>query len=349
MEKKGFCLDDTTFEVCPNKLLAQWPNIKSGLNVTSLRLFKSWHPKWGDDGARHRAWEALTKYVFDNNVKVLIGTQVTCNGPEDDRMWAWDLELMKMLGPDHIMGLAVGNEMDIFHRQCGGKSLWDLWNWRYWQLLQSRVDDMDKLGFTNVKVTIVWAMSVLGGYPWKEDGQAKVNTLVKQAFQKWGDRFVWSFNVYSIWDASMWPHNKGDCDARTKASVSIEYTKGILKAARQRIKATTGGDSNPIWVGENGWSSPMPVGHPKFPFCPDYDSQDTFRLAYENFLAWDLSLNDGLVGPEHAFYFTMRDSFNVGASESFGLVATCSDTSCKVQSGPSTSGSLGTNSSEVIV
>lgn len=353
MEKKGFCLDDTTFEKCPNKLFARWPNLHGRPNVTSLRLFKSWHPRWGGDDARHKAWEALTKWVFDNNAKVLIGTQVTCNGPEDDMMWKWDLELMKMLGPDHVMGLAVGNEMDIFWRQCGGRPLSDLWNWRYWQLLQQRVEAMDNLdpGFKNVKITIVWAMSVLGGYPWKEDGQAKVNTLMKQAFEKWGDRWVWSFNVYSIWDVNMWPHSGGDCKAKTEASVSIEYTKNVLKTARQRIKATTGGDHNPMWVGENGWSSPMPLGHPKFPFCPDYDSQSTFRLAYENFLSWDLSLNDGLTGAEHAFYFTMRDSFNVGAAESFGLVARCDDTNCKIQSGTVASGETNRSeaASEIIV
>merc|ERR1712012_155863 len=165
---------------------------------------------------------------------------------------------------------------------------------------------MDKMGYTDTKVTIVWAMSVLAGEPWKEDVNARVNTLVTNAYKKWGDRWVWRFNVYSIWDTNLWPTSPKDCNAKTKASVAISYTQGILKTARQRIKQTTGGDHNPMWVGENGWSSPMPTGHPTYKFCKQYDNLETFTAAYEAFMAWDLSLPDGFTGPEFAFYFTMR-------------------------------------------
>ncbi|CAK9070593.1 Hypothetical protein SCF082_LOCUS35088 [Durusdinium trenchii] len=43
-----------------------------------------------------------------------MGTQVTCNETDDDRDWAWVLELLELLGPKHVMALAVGNEMDRF-------------------------------------------------------------------------------------------------------------------------------------------------------------------------------------------------------------------------------------------
>lgn len=86
-----------------------------------------------------------------------------------------------------------------------------------------------------------------------------------------------------------------------------------------------------MWVGENGWSSPMPQGHPVFPFCKQYDDMKTFTAAYENFMAWDLSLPGGLTGPEFAFYFTMRNAYNLGAQEHFGLIDKCDDTVCKIQ------------------
>lgn len=329
LDRKGICVDDTTFWHCSEQIPGSWPNARQE-PVTSLRLFKPWHPTWGDDGARKKSWSFLKKWVTTNNAKLLMGTEVTCDADADDQSWKWNLELMELLGKEHILGVAVGNEMDIFVRRASKECNEDLWNGRYWETLKRRVQDMDEAGLEEVKVTIVWAMSVLGAKPWKEDAEAKVNTLVTQAFEKWGDRWVWTFNVYSIWDSNFWPHSNADCAAKTKESVSIHYTKAILKAAREHINMTTGSLENPMWVGENGWSSPVPDGHPGFPFCPQYDSIDAFRTAYENFLSWDLSLPDGLKGPEHAFYFTMRDAYNGGAHESFGLIKQCNETRCKI-------------------
>mmetsp|Transcript_2787 Transcript_2787/g.8293 ORF Transcript_2787/g.8293 Transcript_2787/m.8293 type:complete len:411 (-) Transcript_2787:50-1282(-) len=329
MTAKGLCMDDTTFWHCADQVPGRWPNTREE-RVGSLRLFKAWNPSWGDDAARHRAWAALARWAAANDAKILLGAEVTCDAEADDRGWAWNLELARILR-GRILGVAVGNEMDIWWRRGSQKCIDELWNGRYWATLQRRVQDLDSLGMNETKVTIVWAMSVLGGNPWKEDGQAKVNTLVTQAYKKWGDRWVWSFNVYSIWDVNLWPTSAKDCGPKTMAGVHIDYTKAILRAARQRIKVTTGRDDDPMWVGENGWSSPMPDGHPKFPFCPDYDSLETFKVAYESFMSWDLSIGAGLVGPEHAFYFTMRDAYNAGAKEAFGLIAACGDARCKIR------------------
>eukprot|EP00419_Tripos_fusus_P007827 CAMPEP_0172674536 /NCGR_PEP_ID=MMETSP1074-20121228/12786_1 /TAXON_ID=2916 /ORGANISM="Ceratium fusus, Strain PA161109" /LENGTH=382 /DNA_ID=CAMNT_0013491949 /DNA_START=156 /DNA_END=1304 /DNA_ORIENTATION=+ len=329
LSRKGMCVDDTTFQHCPDKMPGLWPNLNHK-EIAGLRLFKPWRPEWGDDAARKRAWAALKTWVTTNNAKVLIGAEVTCDKRNDDTSWKLNLELMQLLGKEHILGVAVGNEMDIYWRNHPPTCIAELWNTRYWSDLQSRVADMDKMGFADTKVTIVWAMSVLGGNPWKEDGQARVNTLVTNAYKKWHDRWVWSFNVYSIWDTNMYPTSPQNCDAKSKASVAISYTQNILATARKRIKQTTGGDHNPIWVGENGWSSPMPQGHPLFPFCKQYDSMETFKAAYEAFMNWDLSLPGGLTGPEFAFYFTMRNAFNGGAQEHFGLIDRCEDANCKI-------------------
>lgn len=329
LSSKGMCVDDTTFQNCPEKMPGMWPNLP-GEKISALRLFKPWIPAWGDDAARNRAWSKLATWVTTNNAKVLVGAEVTCDKKADDASWKLNLELMKLLKKEHILGVAVGNEMDIYFRRASPECLKELWDTRYWADLQSRVADMDANGFKDTKVTIVWAMSVLSAQPWKEDGQARVNTLVTNAYKKWGDRWVWSFNVYSIWDAGQWPTSAADCETKTKGSIGIDYTKGILKACRQRIKQTTGGDHNPMWVGENGWSSPMPVGHKPLPYCPQYDNLGSLRGAYEAFMAWDLSLPDGLTGPEFAFYFTMRDAYNGGAQEHFGLIDKCEDTNCKI-------------------
>lgn len=328
------CVDDTTFQHCPDKMTGMWPNLP-GEKVAALRLFKPWNSDWGDDAARKQAWDNLSTWVTINNAKVLIGAEVTCNKTADDESWKLNLELMKRLTKDRILGVAVGNEMDIYHEKPGvnRECIKELWGTRYWKDLQSRVDDMDKNGFNDTKITIVWAMSVLAnakGTQFKEDSDARVNTLVKNAYNKWHDRWVWSFNVYSIWDRSLWPTSAKDCDAKTRASVSITYTQNILKTCRQRIKQMTGGDHNPIWVGENGWSSPMPDGHGTFPFCKKYDSLETFAAAYKAFIDWDLSLPDNLTGPEFAFFFTMRNAYNGGAQEHFGLVDKCEDTQCKI-------------------
>jgi len=322
-------LDDTTFRHCPDNMTGLWPNTKQE-RVGSLRLFKPWSPEWGDDAARQRAWAVMKKWLDINGGQVLLGTGVTCDVDADDQMWHWSLELIKLLGKHRIMGIAIGNEMDIFFRQ-GSKCNDELWNTRYWETLQARVADVDKLGMNDTKITIVWAMSVLGAKPWKEDHEAKVNTLVNQAYKKWGKRWVWSFNVYAIWDASLFPTSEKDCQVMTHGATHIEYTKAILKTARQRIKMTTGNDDDVMWVGENGWSSPMPDGHAKFPWCPNYDALSSLLDAYQSFMSWDLTLDDGLVGPEHAFYFTMRNANNIGAKEYFGLVDTCTDEICKIR------------------
>jgi len=109
---------------------------------------------------------------------------------------------------------------------------------------------------------------------------------------------------------------------------------------RGKMKALTGNTDDIFWVGETGWSSPMastlntPVRN-----CPDFSSIQTFEMNYETFLEWDLTVGkDGSIkGPDHIFYFTMRDSSNFGFEEHFGLVGKCEDTKCKLQNGNSTS------------
>lgn len=62
-----------------------------------------------------------------------------------------------------------------------------------------------------------------------------------------------------------------------------------------------------LWIGETGWSSPRSGTldtHMKW--CSEWSEKQVQREYYENFLAWDLSLN-GARGADHVFYFAMRD------------------------------------------
>jgi hypothetical protein len=241
---------------------------------------------------------------------------------------------MLQLGKSHVLGFAVGNEMDIFYEKTKDtKCVTELWNTRYWEQMQAYVHKIDSKGFADTPITIVWAMSVLNAAPgdaWLDAPNAKVNTLVTQAHNKWGNRFVWSFNVYGIWDRNLYPTSPADCKEKSHAAVNIKYTQGMLKSAREAIKKTTGTDESIMWVGENGWSSPNAVGHPSWDFCPDYSSTANFQRAYQSFMSWDLTAADGFKGVDHAFYFTMRDAFNGAAQEHFGLIKGCDDSTCKV-------------------
>lgn len=335
MDKKGFCLDDETFSKCPESMIGVWPHTQEV--VKSLRLFKAWNDDWGDKTVRDKAWNNLRDYIKTNNAKVFIGTGVGCEPEYDEEDWATVKELMKLLGPEHVMGVGIGNEMDILWTWPGvtQQCLDDLWGGRYFKLLQSRVADMDSMGFQDTPVTVVWGMSVLGGQPFKDDSQAKVGTLLKQAYAKWQRRWIWTFNIYAIWDNNLRldPGSPDKC-YKAIAEATGPYTKDMVASVRKRMKMVTGNSDDPLWIGETGWSSPKPDGSNLIQSkCPDYCSKDTFKKIYSAFVGWDFSLeakDQEFAGPDHAFYFAMRDSHNMGMGEYFGMVESCTATTCKI-------------------
>lgn len=307
--------------------------------MASLRLYKPWDPSWGNDYHRSKAWSVLIAWVKKHNVKVLLGTEVSCMPEADEEMWFWTMELMKMMGKEHVMGIAVGNQMDIFktskswaETDCNDK----LWSGRYWETLQHRVRDMDLNGFTDTKVTVVWSLGMLASagtaeQPFREDNVARASTLVKQAAGKWPSRWVWTFNTYSIYDPKLWPTSSQDCAQKTSAATSIEPLQETLREVRRRIQLVTGRADDVLWVGESGWSSHGPSSLQKaFDVCPEYASVGALGDAYKSFLDWDLSLGEGMQGVDHAFYYKIHDEPSDGGA--FGLIESCSNTSCKVQS-----------------
>merc|ERR1719502_1690152 len=80
--------------------------------------------------------------------------------------------------------------------------------WRggyYWRATQARVAAMDALGpaFQSVPVTAVMSGAAPNGRhtpPFVNTAQAMVNSYLMDAFRAYGDRWVFSFNVYTYWN-----------------------------------------------------------------------------------------------------------------------------------------------------
>jgi hypothetical protein len=280
-------------------------------------MFKAWKREWGDDEARIRAWAAIAQLVTRNNASVLMGTEVTCSETEDDQTWKWSLEFMRYLGAKHILAMALGNEMELyFNKGVPADCITKLWSGgRYFGTVVKRVEEMDRdPDFRSVRVTSVFGAYSFAGWPFVNTPVSQVQTYLTNAWKKYGKRWVWSFNLYPFWDQR--------CGAGWNG-----VTSGA-RGFRQRITAITKSTKDTFWMSETGWSSAPPSNfHDP---CPGYCSLGRMRSYYESFLRWRLlDPADGNV--DRAFYFTMRDSVNFKMRESFGLVATCQDTACKLQ------------------
>jgi len=339
---KGMCLDDTTLSNCSDEIPLVWPNTKEP--ITSLRIFSPWQSSWPEE-QRAKAWEHLVKFVRSNGIKVLIGTQITCNETDDDRDWRYVLELMRTIGAEHVMGLAVGNELELLFTKPEVKSdsecIHRLWKGGYfWRKTADRVEEMDMLGNEFLRVPIT---SVFGGYalrdePFVNDANAMVASYLANATATFGSRWVFSLNVYPYFDPNnrLDPNSTDQCKATIARCTCMDdaracLTGSVIQVMRRKMQAVTNRTDDLLWIGETGWSHPLsstlstPVRQ-----CPAFSSRQTFETYYRNFLSWDLEIT-GVRGPDHIFYFTMRDSVNFGFHEHFGLVGHCGDTQCKLQ------------------
>lgn len=351
MANKGLVLDDMTWTSCPEKIIGRWPNTIEP--VTSIRTNAPWREMWGkgyaDTAAQENAWDQLAKYVKTHNAKVLIGQDMTCNDTSDDIQWKLNLKMIEKIGAENVMGLAVGNEMDDLHNKEWGppaciNRLYS--QGHFWTTFQSRVHDFDeRFPGNTAKLTVVWTMSPTDstGTPFRDDPDAMVNTFVTNAYEKYKDRWVWTFNPYPFWAGGL-QLDPGTTNKCSKAITETRTNMGaeMLSKLRQRIKQVTHNDDDTLWVGEMGWTSPKPDKYPPQLglVCPDFTSLATFAGYYEHFLKWDLTLTEAktqpntLKGPDHAFFFTMRDAGNGGIVEHFGIVETCESTECKINLAP---------------
>eukprot|EP00928_Gymnodinium_smaydae_P078877 TRINITY_DN62935_c0_g1_i1.p1 TRINITY_DN62935_c0_g1~~TRINITY_DN62935_c0_g1_i1.p1 ORF type:complete len:613 (-),score=131.37 TRINITY_DN62935_c0_g1_i1:54-1892(-) len=398
-ERKGLALDDTTFEHCADEVPMHWPNTQQ--KVMSVRLFKPWgmtDPKFFG-GDRHKAWKGLKAFAQASGAKFLIGVSVTCRTYNDDKEWAAGQEFIRYVGAEHVMGIAVGNEIDL---QVGASNRWcvnNLWNGGgYFRTLQKRVAEFDAIpGVKGLPITAVLSMFSMNGYPFKWT----VSKFLKAAWDKYGDRFKFSINVYPQFSPGL-AHAGcyGSMNIGTKFSGESPpgFIPNVIADVQKRL-TKIGTPDMKIWLGEHGWAT-----HAYCVLCsPACHQKSAQQRYYQNFLKWDLSAGDGtsscgppsarcqgsitwaksegihahpdwypglsntssdrdfqifmgkqesaearggcalpcdapgakqgVTGPEadHVFYFTLRDSYVFGKSETFGILEHCGSKRCKFQ------------------
>jgi len=203
-----------------------------------------------------------------------------------------------------------------------------------------RVKDLDDAGFQHVQLTTAMTSAVFApagnAKPFMDDPKrALVNTFLQNVTTTLKDRWTFSWNIYPYFDPNLHLDGNGKtCSTalRTASDFSSSgYVPSILVAARERMAKLTGSSKDRMWVTETGWSSPKAktldtvVG-----WCKDWNSAEALRDYYEGFLAWDLDIGNGDVGPERVFFFSGRDTTNFGIREYFGLIPDCNSTQCKL-------------------
>ena len=149
--------------------------------MSHLRLFKAWDPLW-EEGGRAAAWGNLRAYCEANGVTVLVGTPLTCSKDYDDQQWEWTKELMLLLGKEHIMGLSIGNELELLQFKGGAvteECVERIWDGGYlWQRFTAIVAELGAMGMDSVPVTSVFTGAALAGdgteaTPFLEDSAAR--------------------------------------------------------------------------------------------------------------------------------------------------------------------------------
>merc|ERR1719284_327277 len=224
------------------------------------------------------------------------------------------------------MGLAVGNEADIAiagegtHPGCR-YHMWDqMWTHPdgYLRRLVHRVEEFDTIeGMSSKPVTMV--LSALG--------LTQKNTkLIQGAWEKYGSRFVASFNLYPQFSYGLSHAGCGGAvDVGTKFSMNAPagFVPNVVKDYRTKMDQH-GWNTMKLWISEMGWATEGHCVLNCYDACRNEDIQERF---YKNCLEWDLSAEETVA--DHVFYFTFRDSRNFQSIEKFGLIGKCEDTKCK--------------------
>lgn len=342
LDRKGVVVDDITLEYCVDKIPDLWPNTLGP--ISSVRLLRPWNPDWPRVW-RFRAIDEIVNYITENGMKVLLTTHIGCIEAVDDKhlgpdeeSWEWTKDLLRRLTPSHVMGVAIGNEMDQYYRLVArgcAQKVWDKGG--FWRAFTKRVQDLDDMGFMDVPITVVLsANSIHDGHPFVDKpGQALVNTFLKNATAKYGTRFVFTFNLDPYHDPSL-RLDEGSSDQCTGAlEKALCWDPGCsvtdtMTQIRQRITYLTGSPDYRFWVGEVGWASENSSHlHSEMQHCTNFSSNQSLQTFYSNFLAWDFTI-EGVQPPDHVFYKGLRDSPLLGEMTHFGLITTCEAEPCKI-------------------
>lgn len=323
-DAKGLTVDDKTMAQCTDNIITKWPHT-SNTPVRAIRLYSAWSDHLDSAGSRQDSWDGLVDMVHNNDVQVLLGVGIGCDH-DDDKRWQYTLELLELLGADNVLGVSIGNELDNMENNqvCWRQQIWD--DNGFIHTFRRYVGDLDRAGFSHVKVMTVWGLGVLS-----PEGNAihhNFQSFLTAATEEYGDRFVWAFNPKPIFDTGLVPESEETCSEHTIGATNVDYVKGVMTTARRAVTALTGNSNAHLWVTEVGWSSPGVQEQAALErICPEWSSPDTYWRFFKNMMEWDLSLDHGEPAVERMFYFTMRDT----PHEGFGLVSGCGDdVSCKI-------------------
>lgn len=336
MDKKGLIVDDMTLRWCPDRIPELWPNAAMQ-PISSIRMIRAWEPGWNDFPT---ALNNFVDFVLGNGVKVLVGTIVSCDGRVDQEYWEWTKELLKRLGPEHVMGVAVGNEVDrhykLAKRRCGEK-LWD--DGFLWHQFTTRVEEIDRLGFGDVPVTNVFSSrSMHGGFPFVDlQGKARVKPFLENATRKYGQRYTFTFNINTFSEPDpelqLDEGSNDTCDEAMQRALCWESDcAGVktMRSLRERVTTLTGREDSRLWIGKIGWASEPGNLTTSLRNCHSWASNESLETYYRGFLNWDLSLGGDVRPPDHVFYNSLRDAPSFIHKEYFGLMATCQSPFCKI-------------------
>lgn len=341
--RKGFAVDDTTWQACSHRIPASWPaaSRESG-RVQAVHLFMGlvWNlDEHGDD----ERWGNLFAFLNHTDGKALLGSRVSCQKDEDDKDWASVRRHLQLLGRERILGISIGNELDLGADFGIGEKLWPCVRAR----LLERVEDLQTFAggeFSDIPVTTIFsehAFITPNGSEWVVDPLADPDSIslkprVEETLlflQSLPSNFVYGFNSYSYFSPCP-PAAEISCEEwQARATCfdgshcsPIRKLQGIRHAVDNFDQKHGRTIPSRLWIGEMGWSSPaadtneVDCSHYGTESCPGWSNMEMFRTYYRNYLSWNLTIGDGLISPEYAFYFAIRDAALFGQSEHFGLV-----------------------------
>lgn len=356
MRQKGLTLDGNTFRNCSSKIPSAWPNTDQP--VGTVQIPRAWDRSW-PDSERPNAWGWLRRYVKTYHAKVLLGMQISCNKTDDDIEWSLTKDLLQELGPDSVMGVVFGHELDSLMDRVPPKqqpACQNMWNLVLPEkgyavsTIINRVQELDGMGFGNIKVTSAFGSKVFTTPPFINTQSAGVYSMMQVMVKTFGLRWVFSFNLYPYFS----PRNQPDpgnktltCDQAMLQSACFNggclFTQ-MASDARDRMTIARWQD-HLLWITGTGWptkTSRSLVGPLRN--CTRWSGWRALQYYYQGFLEWDLGLpaapgKTGFVRkpPDHVFWAMARDdnstnpySTDPGMQGAFGLIENCDSLTCKL-------------------
>merc|ERR1719499_790407 len=120
------------------------------------------------------------------------------------------------------------------------------------------------MGLSHVPITAVLSSHSLhgdGGYPFTEKkGKALIGSFLKNATEKYGTRYVFTFNIDPYHDPSLRLDEDSNDTCVAALDRALCWDSGCLvpdtmKLIRQKIDAFTTSQDYRLWIGKVGWAN----------------------------------------------------------------------------------------------